>query len=148
MARVEISAISCGVYQLYNLDGRSDQILKSLMSAYKGQAQREDRKHGFAQAILSDAYAPPLLPGLGLYRDWNSPKANWKTRNGHRFIDYLKKNFPKIEVVELKANESPSTGNDIATWIVNIPHTAFCKHKFYKKIKGISPRDLNNEEWN
>lgn len=147
MARVRETQISCGVYQLFGLDAESHVILKKLMAAYKGQASRQGRKRGFAQVILSDSHQrqyerhfplnglPPILP-----------RAQWTTRNGTRFVNYLRKNFPSIQITELKSLDSPSTGNDITTWIVNIPHAAFRKHKFYSKVKGINPRNHDYDD--
>lgn len=127
MASVSTSEISCGVYQLYDLWAPSHLILQKLMGAYKGQARNQGRQHGFAQVLFSDI-------DLG------------EGRNGNRFANYLEKNFPGSPIVSLGAVRSPSTGNNIRTWIWNIPHAAFVRHKFYDKAKAFDPlRDPNGE---
>lgn len=120
------SRISCGVYQLYNLDSTSPDILKRLMSGYKHQARSQGRKNGFAQVIFSDAVDRDYWDGTGL-----------RPSNGVRFAEYLRAEFPTAQLVELKAKRSPSTGNNIQTWIWNIPHPSFKRHKFYAKVNPI-----------
>lgn len=125
MAQVKRSAISCGVYQLFGLHTANDATLKALMRAYKGQAVRQRRKNGFAQVIFSDA-------------DY--------CRNGERLAVYLQDRFPTGKLVKLTAFRSPSTGNNISTWIWNIPHPSFKKHPFYAKIPAR--RDWDDEARN
>lgn len=120
MASVSTSKISCGVYQLYDLWAPSHLILQKLMGAYKGQARNQGRQHGFAQVLFSDV-------DLG------------EGGNGNRFANYLEKNFPGSPIVSLGAVSSPSTRNNIRTWIWNIPHAAFVRHKFYGKAKAFDP---------
>lgn len=93
------------------------------MSAYKSQARAQLRRNGFAQIIFSDKMT--LEPWQYRY-----------TPNGERFKKYLLKNFPNSSLVELEAKNSPSTGNNIKTYIWNIPHAAFKKHKFYPKTRA------------
>lgn len=127
MVSVSTSKISCGVYQLYELWAPSHLILQKLMGAYKGQARNQGRQHGFAQVLFSDV-------DLGM------------VANGDRFAKYLEKNFPGSPIVSLGAISSPSTGNNIRTWIWTIPHAAFVRHKFYGKAKAFDPiRDPSGE---
>lgn len=86
------------------------------MKQYNQTAQRNGRRYGFAQIIFSDA-----LDYL---------------ENGERFSKYLLKQFPNSTLVKLEAKRSPSTGNDICTYIWNIPHASFKKHKFYPKSRA------------
>jgi hypothetical protein len=110
--------MSCGVYMLEELDGRSDYLLKRIMAGYKLQARNNARKEGFAQVIWSDAD----------YRE-----------NGERLAKYVEKRFGNIlhlgrKVVRVKAERSPTSGNNITTYIWTIPHAAFLKDPFYKEV--------------
>lgn len=111
MTNVAATAISCGVYQVYHLGGQSQDVVKRIMGAYKRQAQANGRRNGFAQIIWSDA---------DIYG------------NGERVARYLAAQFPRAAPpVKLSAKRSPSTQRNISTWMWNIPHTSFKKHKFY-----------------
>lgn len=116
------SEISCGVYQFWGLGKSSHVLLKRVMSAYKSQARAQGRRNGFAQIIFSDVT--------------HIPNAYLTVKNGERFANYLLSQFPNSTLVKLEAKRSPSTGNDICTYIWNIPHASFKKHKYYPKSRA------------
>ena len=118
---IQRSEISCGVYQFWGLRSPSHALLKHVMRNYQRVAGINGRSSGFAQIIFSDV---TLIP-----------RAYFTPKNGERFANYLLKQFPNSNLVKLEAKRSPSTGNNICTYIWNIPHVAFKKHKYYPKTR-------------
>jgi hypothetical protein len=114
MSSLAKSKISCGVYQLWGLQGQSPTLLKRIAAGYKRQATSNGRREGFAQVIFSDA-------------------ENYG--NGLRFARYLERRF-RGTVVSASATRSPSTQNNITTWIWTIPHTQFKATTEYKAARG------------
>ena len=130
----ERTAISCGVYQLFNLDRDNPAILKDLMTGYKIIARNGRRRNGFAQVIFSDR-----LGTLG----WDANQGAVLRENGVRFATYLTAQFPTSQITELTAKRSPSTGHTIRTWIWNIPHPSFKKHPLFAKAPARRAAERN-----
>lgn len=126
MASGSSSKISCGVRQFFDLypsvpsiqkvglKNINEGLLLDLMRDYNRWANRQRRYHGYAQVIFSDA-------------DRGS--------RGKKFAAFLKKRFPRSKLVSLGATRSPSTGNNITTWIWTIPHARFTADKLYPNIQ-------------
>lgn len=126
MASGSSSRISCGVRQFSGLypsrasiravgAGKINEgILLDLMKDYNKWANRQGRRHGYAQVIFSDA---------DTYGE------------GKRFAAFLKRRFPRTRLVSLSAARSPSTGHNITTWIWTIPHQRFTSDELYPNIQ-------------
>jgi hypothetical protein len=117
MPKLTKTDMSCGVYMLEDLGGQSHVLIKRIMAGYKNQATLQRRNYGFAQVVWSDAD---------------------RCGNGDRLFDYIKKRYPNTKIVRLRCPESPTTHNDITTYIWNIPHTQLVRDVFYKKVKARS----------
>ena len=129
MASGSSSRISCGVRQFFDLypsvpsiqkvglKNINEGLLLDLMRDYNRWANRQGREHGYAQVVFSDA------------------DHIFGHQAGKKFAAFLKKRFPRSKLVSLGATRSPSTGNDITTWIWTIPHARFTADKLYPNIK-------------
>ena len=113
MAEVQASNISCGVDQLFDLDKEPKDTLVCL-----------------GDNIFEDG-------GKIAFVAWSDI---WgKNKRGSKLYHYIRKQFPKSQVVRTKKGKNPNNGNQICVYIWKIPRN------FKKWYSSHSPEESNGE---